>query len=218
MNPTQGIPDDEQPIDFTNGADTRDTKKELLKNFLEQDNIQYEEGVYRNYSKFLYLYGGPQTGKLSFLKEVAEEVFGHHWETKIYLRIDDGQRYPYKLHAHKVESSRKVILVTDKRAHWRKWKELYPTTQTFHFQGTEVERRPDGQLLLQYTDFYDTFRALRTDFHHTIQTTINTFFQSNNLPTALAGPLHTQIRQQEVELFTRILNAMDNAEIRNQQA
>jgi DNA polymerase III delta prime subunit len=217
MNPTQAIPDEQQPIHFTTGADTRDGKKELLKHFLEQENIQYQDGVYRNYSKFLYLYGGPQTGKLSFLKEVAEEVFGHHWETKIYLRVDDGQRYPYKLHAHKVESSKKVILVTEKRVHWRKWQELYPTTQTFLFEGVEAESRPHGQMTIQYTDFFQHYRTLRTEFQNNLQTTINNFFQANNLSTSLAGSLYVQIRQQELEFFPRVLGALNAAEITNQQ-
>jgi hypothetical protein len=217
MNPPQAIPDEQQPIHFTSGADTRDLKKELLKQFFEQENIQYEDGVYRNYSKFLYLYGGPQTGKLSLLKQVAEEVFGHHWETKIYLRVDDGQRYPYKLHAHKVESSKKVVLVTDKRVHWRKWHELYPTTQTFFFEGAEVETRPHGQMTIQYIDFFQHYRTLRTDFQNNLQNRIHTFFQANNLPSDLAGALYNQIKQEEIDFFPRVLHALDAAEITTQQ-
>ena len=117
-------------IPFVATVGTTDEKKQLLNHFLSE--VPNPDG-YNNTHKFLYLFGDETTGKMPLLKEVAEEVFGENWETKIYIREDKGQKFPYKLHAHKVESSRKVVIVTNSREHWLKWKDLYPMTQAFEF-------------------------------------------------------------------------------------
>lgn len=212
-----GVPDEQYPIDIQAGADEREQKKELLKQFFEQENIQYEDGIPVNYSKFLYLFGEQNTGKLALVKEVAQELYGNQWESKIYIRVDDGQRYPYKLHAHKVESSRKVLLLTHKRCHWQKWKELYPSSKTFIFEGIEVIPNSQGLMTIRYGDFSQQFRATNTQFRNDLHQTVRHFFEQHNLSSTLADSLCQRFVEHIRSNNINTLNAMTSAEVSNQQ-
>ena len=121
-------------------AFTTETKLALLIDFLSMNTNP--DGI-TNSNKFLFLYGEENTGVMPILKQAVQNVFGDNWESSIYLREDKGQKFPYKLHAHKVESSRKVIFVSKSSEHWEKWKTLYPHSKTFRFQ--EIYISPEQQ-------------------------------------------------------------------------
>jgi len=105
-----------------------ESKREFLNDFLKRvDN------------KFLYLYGDKNTGKQFYLEDIAKEVFADKWKSVIYIRMDEGQKFPYKLHAHKVESSGKVILISNSIDNYNKWKEFYPTTIIVKFINDNLE-------------------------------------------------------------------------------
>lgn len=128
-----------EPFDQTTftGAES---KREFLKEFFNTNIIKYDTNNTPYISnKFLYLYGSKNAGKQYYIEEVAKQSFGDDWKSKIYLRIDDGQKYPYKLHAHKIESSIKVILISDSIDNFKKWKELYPKTVITKFVNDDSE-------------------------------------------------------------------------------
>jgi hypothetical protein len=111
-----------------------ESKREFLKEFFNTNIIKYDTNNIPYISnKFLYLYGDKNTGKQYYIEEVAKQVFGDNWKSKIYLRIDEGQKYPYKLHAHKIESSIKVILISNTMDNFIKWKALYSNTLLTQF-------------------------------------------------------------------------------------
>ena len=184
------------PFHADSYAHTTESKKEILKHFLQSENIQYEDDVPVNRSKFLYLYGAKNTGKYTLLKEMAQEVFGPQWEQRMYIRLDEGQRFPYKLHAHKVESSRKVIFVTEKQDHWGKWKELYPASLTFQFEGAEITPTPQGHVTIDWPVFMSRFTPRSTEAQNTVRTRIQTFFIQHSLPAELANGLVSQITEE----------------------
>ena len=151
------------------------TKEEALKTFLEMPPQQeMVNGVPMNTSKFLYLYGKQSTGKLFLLKKLAKEKFGQNWENTIYLRVDEGKKYPYKLHAHKVESSSKVILVTDTLEHYPKWKELYPATRAIEFLGEEYLYPEQGTCRVRISQFEE----MRNDRNSHIRKELREMFES----------------------------------------
>ncbi len=174
-------------------ASTREEKEEILREFLTSDSIYIDEGVPVNQNKFLYLYGEENTGKLTILKQVAKDVFGDNWESKIYLRIDEGQRYPYKLHAHKVESSRKVIFVTNSRISWGKWKELYPMLRTFTFFGIEHQQTQDGLVTVRYSDYFTENRNRKERFKADILNIFKDACEIMNLPENSLFPLQEKL-------------------------
>jgi hypothetical protein len=115
-------------------------KREFLKEFFNTNVINYDTNNIPYISnKFLYLYGEKNSGKQYYIEEVAKQVFGDDWKSKVYLRIDDGQKYPYKLHAHKVESSVKVILISNSTDNFIKWKALYSNSLLVHFVNDNSE-------------------------------------------------------------------------------
>lgn len=117
-----------------------ETKREFLKGFFNTNIINYDTNNIPYVSnKFLYLYGEKNSGKQYYIEEVAKQVFGDDWKSKVYLRIDDGQKYPYKLHAHKVESSVKVILISNSTDNFIKWKALYSNSLLVHFVNDNSE-------------------------------------------------------------------------------
>lgn len=186
------LPDEQNPFEWNHAASERQQKKLILKDFFENESLEYINDISRATHKFLYLYGDTNTGKLTLLKEVAQEIFGNDWESDVYLRIDDGQRFPYKLHAHKVESSRKVILLTNKRAHWLKWRELYPTTKTFLFEGEELTPSPNGSLLIDYNRYRVGRENVSTNFKRSLETLLE---QQEGLSEALKKQLHGKIKE-----------------------
>jgi len=90
---------------------------------------------------FLFLYGERDTGTISIVESVAQEVFGDSWKRHVYLRIDDGQQYPYKLHGNKVATSDKVIFISTEDRHLRKWLDMYHASRCVRFEN------PHGELL-----------------------------------------------------------------------
>lgn len=87
---------------------------------------------------FLFLYGERDTGTISIVESVAQEVFGENWKRHVYLRIDDGQQYPYKLHGNKVATSDKVIFISTEDRHLRKWLEMYRASRCVRFVEPNV--------------------------------------------------------------------------------
>jgi hypothetical protein len=195
------LPDEHHPFDWNQIAREREQKKSLLKDFFENESVDYMNDIPRATHKFLYLYGDTNTGKLTFVKEVAQETFGNDWESKVYLRIDDGQRFPYKLHAHKVESSRKVILITNKRVHWLKWKELYPATQTYVFEGQELTPSPNGSLLIQYDRYRTSRETASNDFKRSIETVLQEYVVQGKVTDDIKTQIHRKIK----DLFCEFL-------------
>lgn len=208
-------PQQEYTIDFNSFADTYDSKKELLKYFLQEDSVQYQDGVPVNSNRFLYLYGPVNSGKYTILKEVAKEVYGDNWEQQIYLRQDDGQRYPYKLHAHKVEYSRKIILLTDKTVHWRKWRELYPTTKAFRFEGAEVIPTTQGHVTIRYTEYFEQNKNNNIQMKSDIDQIIASFFQTHNLSEELSLQLRNSIKNRLIEHWRNSVNVFQASEVTN---
>ena len=139
-------------VEFNWTAENPEEKETQLTNFFQNNEVEYmENGIPRFRNKFLFLYGEDNTGKLTFLNRVAQNVIGDNWESKVYIRKDEGQRFPYKLHAHKVENSVKIIFVTSSRVHWHKWKELYPITKAMEFRGAEIQNNLDANGFAIYT-------------------------------------------------------------------
>ena len=105
-----------------------EAKREFLNHFFKNSE-----------NKFLYLYGDKNTGKQYYIEDVAKEIFDDGWKSYIYIRIDEGQKFPYKLHAHKVESSVKVILISNSTDNFIKWKALYSNSLLVHFVNDNSE-------------------------------------------------------------------------------
>lgn len=151
-------------------AQSTDTKNEALKRFLKMDPTDPLS------VKFLFLYGKSSTGKLFLLTKIAKELYGSSWESKVYSRVDEGKKFPYKLHAHKVESSIKVVLITDNISYYQKWKELYPNTKAFEFIGEEYLSNEVGTLRIR-KDQYEELRLerntkIRTDLECLMEATM----------------------------------------------
>ena len=136
-------------------------KREYLINFmLNSSIITTDQGYFC--SKFLYLYGVTGTGKLELTKNIAREVFGNDWESKIYLRIDEGQKFPYKLHGTKVSNSKKVIFITNTSNYLEKWIELYSSTKCVEFRGCELlYRAPRTIMQIKWEDYTDKSTKLQ---------------------------------------------------------
>ena len=103
------------------------------------DAIQYN---------FLFLYGERDTGTISIAESVAQEVFGDNWKRHVYIRIDDGQQYPYKLHGNKVATSDKVIFISTGDRHLGKWMYMYRDSRVARFTEPHGEVLPLRQRLL----------------------------------------------------------------------
>jgi hypothetical protein len=177
-----GITEENARFESTMIVDTTEAKAEVLRNFFQNDCLGEVDGVPVNRNKFLYLYGEQNTGQLSILKKVAQEVFGDRWESKVYLRRDEGQRYPYKLHAHKVESSKRVVFITHSRLSWAKWKELYPGLQTFTFLGAEAQANNDGIVRVRYFQNFTENQQRKEQFARDIQAILTETCQTMNVP------------------------------------
>lgn len=186
-------------------ADSRDNKESLLREYLTNDNFEQVDGVSINRNKFLYLYGEENTGKLHILKKIAEEVYGPQWETKIYLRIDEGQKYPYKLHAHKVESSRRVIFVTKSRLSWQKWKDLYPSLKTYQFVGEEINETHQGLLHIQYSEYILRKRQRQLQFRNDVQALL----QENLISESIFKKLMERIKDDFINQHNELIASED---------
>jgi len=153
-----------------------DTKEESLRRFFSTAlNDEYSN------AKFLFLYGNESTGKLYHLKKIAKETYGDSWESKVYVRMDEGKKFPYKLHAHKVESSKKVVFISNSLQHFRKWKELYPSTLFYEFKGEEYLLRERGTVRIK-KDQYEEHRSarntkLRNDLNEVLNAAVRHHFE-----------------------------------------
>ena len=101
---------------------------------------------------FLFLYGDRDTGTLPIVESVAREVFGDNWKRHVYIRIDDGQQYPYKLHGDKVAISDKVIFISRGSEHARKWLELYRNSRIVRFMERHEELTLRQRILTMIQD------------------------------------------------------------------
>ena len=115
----------------------RQSKEAFLKHFMDDNSVLTTDEGYFQRSRFLYLYGGAGTGKESCTEKVAHQVFGDSWKDKVYIRIAKNQKFPYKLHSEKVESSKKIIFICRNTEHLAKWRSMYPYTKTICFEGCE---------------------------------------------------------------------------------
>ncbi len=104
-----------------------------------------------NYN-FLFLYGERDTGTIPLVESVAQEVFGDNWKRHVYVRIDDGQQYPYKLHGDKVAASDKVIFISRGNQHLRKWLELYQASRVVRFVDRHEELPLRQRILAMIAD------------------------------------------------------------------
>jgi len=129
-----------------------DEKRGYLRNFMidrappdvsRADSIRYN---------FLFLYGERDTGTTVIVESVAREMFGDNWKRHVYLRIDDGQQYPYKLHGDKVATSDKVIFISRGDQHVRKWLELYRDSQIIRFVDRHEELALRQRILAMIED------------------------------------------------------------------
>jgi len=97
---------------------------------------------------FLFLCGERDTGTIPIVETVAREVFGENWKRHVYVRIDDGQQYPYKLHGNKVATSDKVIFISTGDRHLGKWLDMYRASRCVRFMGHHGELLPLRQRIL----------------------------------------------------------------------
>jgi hypothetical protein len=171
----------EQNIDF---RDTTETKMALLTEFLLQ--TANSDG-FTNSNKILFLYGEENTGVMPILKLALQQVFGENWESNVYLREDKGQKFPYKLHAHKVESSRKVLFVSKSREHLIKWNSLYPHSKTCQFRDIYIspEQQVPGNLPTAMRNF--NIDILKQNLKNTLDDFCNQYRLSNSQSIELKG-------------------------------
>jgi hypothetical protein len=205
------VPEENAPFVSDRTADSSEQKENLLREFLENDWFEEINGVQVNRNKFLYLYGEENTAQLSILKTVAREVFGDTWESKIYVREDMGQRYPYKLHAHKVESSKRVVFITHSKLSWAKWKELYPNLRTFTFLGAEIEPNSNGLVSVHYPTYFSENQTRKEEFGKDIRDILKqvceTMNVAENIQTALKEKVMSRIRHDWVMQHTAFVNS-----------
>lgn len=135
---------------FTIGSS--DEKRSYLRNFMidrAPPDVSRADSIRHN---FLFLYGERDTGTTAIVESLAREVFGDNWKRHVYLRIDDGQQYPYKLHGDKVATSDKVIFISTGDRHLRKWLELYRDSQIVRFVDRHEELTLRHRLLAMIED------------------------------------------------------------------
>jgi hypothetical protein len=118
---------------------------------------------------FLFLCGERDTGTISIVESVAQEVFGDNWKRHVYLRIDDGQQYPYKLHGNKVATSDKVIFISTEDRHLRKWLDMYRASRLVRFVERHGELLPLRQRLLAMIEDIHANGGNVNDLIHLVQ-------------------------------------------------
>jgi hypothetical protein len=143
---------------------SRDEKVDALRQFFNTNDQRFNQaGLLQNHCKYLFLIGEENTGKMHLVEKAAKEIYGENWTSKVYIRRDEGQKFPYKLHAHKVESSAKVIFITTTTAHWNKWVELYPTTKCMEFHEADLVEIPNSPFyMIDYTRLKE-YRKISAD-------------------------------------------------------
>jgi hypothetical protein len=151
-------------MDYELTIGNSDEKRDFLHRFMRDrappdtprvDTVRYN---------FLFLYGERDTGTTTIVESVAREVFGEDWKRHVYIRIDDGQQYPYKLHGDKVATSDKVIFISRDNRHLRKWIELYRESQIVRF----VDRHEELPLRQRLLAMIEDAQAGRTNINDII--------------------------------------------------
>ena len=144
-------------------------KRGFLRNFMSDRAPQEMSRVDAIRHNFLFLYGERDTGTISIVESVAQEVFGDNWKRHVYLRIDDGQQYPYKLHGSKVAISDKVIFISTEDRHLRKWLDMYHASRRVRFEGVHGNLLPLRERLLAIIEDIHANRGSVNDLRHLVE-------------------------------------------------
>ena len=184
-------------------------KREYLINFmLNSSIITTDQGYFC--SKFLYLYGVTGTGKLELTKNIAREVFGNDWESKIYLRIDEGQKFPYKLHGTKVSNS------TNTSNYLEKWIELYSSTKCVEFRGCELMyRAPRTIMQIKWEDYTDKSTKLQLMINTKLDTLKQDLVKSKRIDTDTEKIITEKIQELNKIMNISFLNLLDTDIVNN---
>ena len=190
-------------------------KREYLINFmLNSSIITTDQGYFC--SKFLYLYGVTGTGKLELTKNIAREVFGNDWESKIYLRIDEGQKFPYKLHGTKVSNSKKVIFITNTSNYLEKWIELYSSTKCVEFRGCELMyRAPRTIMQIKWEDYTDKSTKLQLMINTKLDILKQDLVKSKRIDTDTEKIITEKIQELNKIMNISFLNLLDTDIVNN---
>lgn len=190
-------------------------KREYLINFMRNSSIiTTDQGYFC--SKFLYLYGVTGTGKLELTKNIAREVFGNDWESKIYLRIDEGQKFPYKLHGTKVSNSKKVIFITNTSNYLEKWIELYSSTKCVEFRGCELMyRAPRTIMQIKWEDYTDKSTKLQLMINTKLDTLKQDLVKSKRIDTDTEKIITEKIQELNKIMNISFLNLLDTDIVNN---
>ena len=144
-------------------------KETFLRNFMNDRAPAHMPRVEAIRHNFLFLYGERDSGTISIVESVAQEVFGDDWKRHVYLRIDDGQQYPYKLHGSKVATSDKVIFISTEDRHLRKWLDLYRASRRVRFTGVHGDLLPLRQRLLALIEDIHANGGNVNDIRHLVE-------------------------------------------------
>ena len=190
-------------------------KREYLINFMRNSSIiTTDQGYFC--SKFLYLYGVTGTGKLELTKNIAREVFGNDWESKIYLRIDEGQKFPYKLHGTKVSNSKKVIFITNTSNYLEKWIELYSSTKCVEFRGCELMyRAPRTIMQIKWEDYTDKSTKLQLMINTKLDMLKQDLVKSKRIDTDTEKIITEKIQELNKIMNISFLNLLDTDIVNN---
>ena len=148
---------------------TSGDKETFLRNFMSDRAPQEMPRVEAIRHNFLFLYGERDSGTISIVESVAQEVFGDDWKRHVYLRIDDGQQYPYKLHGSKVATSDKVIFISTEDRHLRKWLDMYRASRRVRFTGVHGDLLPLRQRLLAMIEDIHVNGGNVNDLRHLVE-------------------------------------------------
>ena len=144
-------------------------KETFLRNFMNDRAPEHMPRVEAIRHNFLFLYGERDSGTISIVESVAQEVFGDDWKRHVYLRIDDGQQYPYKLHGSKVATSDKVIFISTEDRHLRKWLDMYRASRRVRFTGVHGDLLPLRQRLLAMIEDIHANGGNVNDLRHLVE-------------------------------------------------
>jgi hypothetical protein len=189
-------------------CETTAEKREYLVNFMRNSSIVTTEQGYFC-SKFLYLFGVTGTGKRELTKSIAREVFGNDWESKIYVRIDEGQKFPYKLHGTKVSTSKKVIFITNTSKYLSKWIELYSSTKCVEFRGCEIYRAPRTIMQIKWEDYTNKSTKLQVLINTKLDMLKQDLVKSKRIDTDTEKIINEKIQELNKTMTISFLNLLD---------
>ena len=189
-------------------CETTAEKREYILNFMRNSSIVTTEQGYFC-SKFLYLFGVTGTGKRELTKSIARELFGNDWESKIYLRIDEGQKFPYKLHGTKVSTSKKVIFITNTTKYLSKWIELYSSTKCVEFRGCEIYRAPRTIMQIKWEDYTNKSTKLQVMINTKLDALKQDLVKSKKIDTDTEKVINERLLELNKTMTTLFLNLLD---------